>query len=187
MSVIVDGLTTQTVLSVTVEHKDANEVFRRFVKADGTRAGAGERALGVSRIRSETSGDLLPVDVSGVILVEAGAAIAADARVTPDADGRAVTRAEPAVKRLVVDGAAANTNIAVAGIAVGDELLDVLALDGTEVTVPTIHAAGQIRSTANLTAKKLLVIWRAPPGEDAGRALLAASAAGKFIPVLLGG
>ena len=183
--VVVNALTGIPVLTLTVEHGDAQEVFRRFVKSDGTRAGAGETTIGVSRIASVTMNEDLPVDAAGVTLVEAGAAIAADTLVMSDADGRAVERPADPDRRAVVDGAAANTNIAVAGIAVTDELLDVLALDGAAVTAPTIHAAGQIRSTANTANKKLLVIWRRP-SEVAGRALAAAGAAGDHLPVLVG-
>ena len=93
MSVEVDTVTARPILTLTVEHKDTDDVFRRFVKRDGMRAGAGERALGVSRVRSSTIGEDIPVDVAGLVLVKAGAAIAADALVTPDAMGRAVTAA----------------------------------------------------------------------------------------------
>ena len=151
----------------------------------GTRAGAGAPVLGVGRTRSAASGDIVPVDVAGVVLVEAGAAFAIDAQVMSDADGRAVTRPTDPDRRAVVDGAAANADIAVTGIAAGDELLDVLALDGTAVTAPAIHAAGIIRSTANLAGKKLLVLWR-PPSALAGRALAAAANAGDYRPILIG-
>ena len=94
MSVQVDTVTTRPIFTLTVEHKDTDEVFRRFVKSDGTRAAtAGEKVLGVSRVRSTTSGDDLPLDVAGLVLIEAGAVIAADASIATDAEGRAVTAA----------------------------------------------------------------------------------------------
>ena len=185
MSVRINSITGIPVLTLTVEHKDVNEVLRRFVSEDGTRAGAGEKVIGVSRTASTAIGDDLPVDVAGVTIVEAGAAIAADDLVKSDADGRAVTRPDDPVVREVVDGENANTNIAVSDIAVGDELLDVLALDAAAVNGPTIHANGQIRATNSTNNKKLLVIWR-PKSARAGRALAAAAAAGNHVPVLIG-
>lgn len=194
MGLEIDILTAHPLFTLTVEHADANEVFRRFVTRAGTRAGAGAAVLGVGRVRSAAAKELIPVDVAGVVLVEAGAAIAVDAVVMSDANGRAVTRPSDPDRRAVVDGAAAGADIAVTGIGAGDELLEVLALDGTAVTAPVIHAAGIIRSTANLANKKLLVLWR-PPSAPAGRALRAATIAtgedttdvvGDPVPILIG-
>ena len=181
-----DTFTTRSLLTLTVEHADANQVFRRFVKRDGTRAGAAEQAIGVSRIRSATQGEDLPVDIAGLVLVEAGAAIPVDAYVEPDAMGRAVTFVPPTIRHAVVAGASANTNIAVAGTELGDTLDAVVATDATAVAGPTIHADGQIRSTNSTTGKNLLVVWRKPPRSAAGRAMLPAAAAGDTVPVLLG-
>ena len=182
----VDSVTALPLFTLSAAHADANEVFRRFVARDGTRAVNGETAAGVSRAKSTTVGDDLTLDVAGVVLVEAGAVLAADDWVQSGADGRAVKWSRPAIRHLVVDGAGANTDIAVAGLAAGDTLDAVVATDGTAVTAPSIASAGNIRSTANTTGKKLLVVWRSPYRRPAGRALLAASAAGKHIPVLLG-
>lgn len=93
MTVQVDNVTAHPVLTLSVAKSDANETFRRFITTAGARAGAGARALGVPRVRSKEMGELVPVDVAGVILVEAGAAVAVDAQVTPDGDGKAVTAA----------------------------------------------------------------------------------------------
>lgn len=92
--VIVDTATSQPLHTLTVEAEGADEKFRRFVRADGNRAGAGDRTLGVCRVKSSTDADLIPVDVLGVVLVEAGAAIALSEGaqpVMPDAQGRAIT------------------------------------------------------------------------------------------------
>lgn len=115
MSVRVNSLTAIPVLTLTVEHKDTNEVFRRFVKTDGTRAGANAQVLGVSRVKSTKSGEDLPVDVAGVAIVVAGAAIAADAMVMSDAQGRAITHAGnvPRAGRALAAAAAADDHVPV--------------------------------------------------------------------------
>lgn len=63
----------------------------RFVTGAGAAPAANGRALGVTRTSATASGDLVPVDVLGTALVEASAAIAADAIVATTNDGRAVT------------------------------------------------------------------------------------------------
>lgn len=92
--IIVDSVTEQSLQTVTVGHADALEVFRRFVRPDGRRAAQGDAPVGVCRIASTAASDLLPVDTSGIVQVEAGAAIAlGPAGATPvkaAADGRAI-------------------------------------------------------------------------------------------------
>lgn len=64
------------------------------------------------------------------------------------------------LKQVIVTGAGANTNIAVSGIATADKIVSVLNL--TDLTTPagvTISSAGNIRSTDDLTNKKLLVTY----------------------------
>ena len=94
--VVADGLTTQPLLTVTVEKGDANDCFARFVRADGTRiAAAGAAAIGVGRSHSTTNGELVPVAVAGIVPVEAGAAIAlanGEVAVKSDATGRAIAQ-----------------------------------------------------------------------------------------------
>ena len=184
--VIADTATSQPLHTLTVETEGDDEKFRRFVHPDGRRAGVDDNTLGVCRVKSSADGDLVPVDVAGVVPVEAGAALSAYDWVQPDAEGRATSWTPPAINHEVVDGAAANTNIAVTGIVRGNTLDAVVALDGTAVNAPTIHANGQIRSTSNTTGKKLLVVWRKPYRVPAGRVLEAAAAAGDTVPVLLG-
>ena len=183
--VIADTATSQPLYTVTVEAEGADEKSRRFVLPDGARAGADSAPLGVCRVKSSAAGDNIPVDVAGIALVEAGAALSAKDWVQSDAKGRAVPFTPPAVQHAVDDGAAAGANIAVTGIALGDTLDSVVALDATAVNGPTIHAAGQIRSTSNTAGKKLLVVWRKPYRPPAGRVLAAAAAAGDIVPVLL--
>lgn len=77
----------------------------RFVSFDGSHTGNGLKALG--SVAAETSiGNIAPVDVSGVILVEAGAAIAAGAEVQSDASARAITKAAGVSNGFAWDAAA---------------------------------------------------------------------------------
>lgn len=93
---IVDTATSQPLYTLTVEAEGTDEKFRRFVTADGDRAVAGDDPLGVCRVKSKTDADLITVDVAGVVLVEAGAAIALAngfKKVMPNANGQAITHA----------------------------------------------------------------------------------------------
>lgn len=68
---------------------------RRFVKADangnGVQAGAGESAIGVS-MNDPASGETLEL-ADGIVIVEAGAVIAANSLVQSDANGKAIALA----------------------------------------------------------------------------------------------
>lgn len=66
-------------------------VAERFVTGAGAQTGAAGNAIGVTRTAG-VSGDLVPIDMLGTAIVEAGAAIAANALVEADSSGRAVTR-----------------------------------------------------------------------------------------------
>ena len=67
----------------------------RFVTTAGAVPAAAANAVGVTRTAGAI-GDLVPVDVLGTTIVEAGAAIAAGAAVETDAQGRAVLLASGA-------------------------------------------------------------------------------------------
>lgn len=69
----------------------------RFVTAAGAQAGADANTLGVSRVAG-VSGDIAPVDVIGTAVVEAGAAVAANATLKSDSSGRAITWASSGAK-----------------------------------------------------------------------------------------
>lgn len=74
---------------------------RRFVTAAGAQAGAAANALGVTQ-EDAVSGGVMPVDVLGTTVVEAGAAFAAGAALETDSSGRGVTKASgPAVARAL--------------------------------------------------------------------------------------
>lgn len=121
MGVVADGLTRQAVLTLTVERgAGIDEIFRRFVRPDGERCSAsGDIILGVCPQKSTTPGELVPVDVLGVVPVEAGAAVpiaAGAVRVMSDAQGRAVRRS----------GSNAAVGIALAAAAAAGDVIPVL-------------------------------------------------------------
>ena len=87
---------TMPLQTVTVEQEGADDLFRRFVSPDGSRAGAGHHVLGVGRTTGG-AGALVSVDVAGLVLVQAGEVFAADTgggkRVKSNASGQAVAAA----------------------------------------------------------------------------------------------
>lgn len=68
---------------------------RRFVTATGAQAGVADKPLGVALV-DFAPGDAFAAHILGVCVVESGGAVALDAPVGPDADGRAVTVAADA-------------------------------------------------------------------------------------------
>lgn len=62
----------------------------RFVNQGGAYPAAGGLPFGVARTSAAAAGDLLPVDVHGTAVVEAGGAITVDAALMVDATGRVV-------------------------------------------------------------------------------------------------
>lgn len=150
-------------------------------------AAATDALLGVSD-RPAKSGDPIDVCVFGEAPIELGGAVARGDLLTSNADGKAVKAARSPIRSIVVDGAAANTDIAVTGIAVGDELLYAGALDGTAgiqaLNLASIQSAGNIRLSVSSAGKKLLVVWRGPAQGVIGRALQA-GAPGDIIGALL--
>lgn len=80
----------------------------RFITPAGAQAGADANTLGVARAPAAAAGELVPADVLGVAIVEAGAAVAAGATVKSDASGRAITWATSGAKvGLALDAAGA--------------------------------------------------------------------------------
>lgn len=78
-----------SLLALTVTAASALKACR-FVTQAGAYPAAGAAAFGVTRTSAEQAGDLVPVDVHGTAIVEAGAAITADTPLMVDATGRAV-------------------------------------------------------------------------------------------------
>ena len=81
-------------LSVTLSGTVA---ANRFVAPSGAYASADGNTLGVAR-SAGGSGDKVTVDVLGTAVVEAGAAVAANATLKVDATGRAITWASSGAK-----------------------------------------------------------------------------------------
>ena len=79
-----------SLLTLTVT-ASATVAASRFVTQDGAYPSAGAKGHGVTR-SSGVNGDLIPVDVLGTAIVEAGGTVAKDAALELDATGRVVTK-----------------------------------------------------------------------------------------------
>ena len=97
---------TQQVILTTSVIAVADLTRRRFVGFNGGVCAAGAKALGVTEADTEAD-NMAPANVMGVILVEAGAAIAAGAEVQSDAAGRAITKAAGVANGIAWDAATA--------------------------------------------------------------------------------
>lgn len=83
----------------------------RFIGFDGRHCSAGQKAYGVCDVSTEKD-QLAPVGVIGVFLVEAASAITAGAKVTSNADGKAVTVADNnEINGIALDSASASGDI----------------------------------------------------------------------------
>jgi len=129
---------------------------RHVLQADA----APQPLIGVAGRAAAAADDRVEIARVGIAEVEYGAAVQRGDLLTADADGKAVPIDGAGVFQVTVAGKAANTNIPVAGIKTTDELAAVVATDASEVTAPTIHADGQIRSTGTTNGKTLIVTWR---------------------------
>lgn len=83
---------------------------QRFIGLDGNPCAAGAKALAVAEYSSD-AGNMAPGNVLGVILVEAGAAVAAGAEVQSDASGKAITKAAGIGNGFALDAATADGDI----------------------------------------------------------------------------
>ena len=66
----------------------ADLIKQRFIGFDGNVCSAGAKAYGICDVETD-AGQFAPVAVLGILLVEAGGAIPAQAKITSDANGRA--------------------------------------------------------------------------------------------------
>ncbi len=98
--------TAHILLTVTAKAVAAIANTRRFIGFDGAIAAAGAKALGTNPVTA-AAGEAFPVDATGVVLVEAGAAVAVGAQVQADASGRAITLAGGVPNGWAMDAAAA--------------------------------------------------------------------------------
>lgn len=96
--------TKQTVLTTSVV---ALVDLRRhvFVGLDGGLCAAGAKSLGPAAVDTE-AGNVAPVDVLGICLVTAGAAITSGAEVEANADGHAITMTTGKSNGIALDAAA---------------------------------------------------------------------------------
>lgn len=166
----------------------------RFVTSAGAHSGAAGDAIGVTR-SDGAEGALVPYDVYGTAVVESGGIVAVGDRVQSDATGRAIKATATGVRSAVIVGGAAG-DLTVTGIGVNDRLIAVVRLDrdATAANInllgPTaefsITAANTINNAGGTSTASdaLLVLWESV-APIKGRALQAASGAGKFIEVLL--
>ncbi len=162
--------------------------------AAGTAAQAGAAnapLLGIADELGAKGGARVDVHLAGIAPVEASGAVDSGASLAADADGKAVAAA-PASYSAVVDGAAANGDIAVAGLLKATDRLTAvieLAPDGAAVVPRTaassVHGDGVIRCTQGTANKKLLVLWDRRIQAVVGRALGAAADDGDIVPVLI--
>ena len=87
----------------------------RFVTQAGVYPAAGAAAIGVTRTSAGAAGDLVPVDVLGTAIAEAGAAFAKDVPLMLDATGRVIawTTTNKAVGRSMAAAGAAGDMVEV--------------------------------------------------------------------------
>lgn len=83
---------------------------QRFIALDGNPCAAGAKAFGVAEVSTD-AGNMAAGNVLGVILVEAGGAIAAGAEVQSDASGKAITKAAGVSNGYALDAATADGDI----------------------------------------------------------------------------
>ena len=83
----------------------------RFIGFNGRYCAAGAKAYGICDVSTEKD-QLAPIGVLGIFLVEAGAAVSVGAKVTSDANGKAVTVANSdEVNGIALDSASASGDI----------------------------------------------------------------------------
>ena len=103
---------TKKVVLVTTTQAAAPIVANRFIGFDGKQAKAAAPVMGVSP-RDADKGDTMGVECVGIVLVEAGGAVAAGAKVASDANGCAVAGETQAAGYAVTAATAAGDVIAV--------------------------------------------------------------------------
>ena len=144
----------------------ANITGRRLVAmgaSDGEviqSVGSDAVSIGVANRGNVASGGTVEVALDGVADVEYGATVKRGQRLTTNTTGKAVPAVSSGLHLVHADGAAANTDIAVANIKTTDELVGVVATDGTDPGAVSIPADGQIQCANATTNKELIIMWR---------------------------
>ena len=84
---------------------------QRFIGFDGNVCSAGAKAYGICDVETD-AGQFAPAAVLGILLVEAGGAIPAQAKITSDANGKAVAiTSTEEVNGYALDSASADGDI----------------------------------------------------------------------------
>lgn len=95
---------TQKVVLTDSVQALADIAARRLVGMSGQPAAAGAQVYGVAEADT-AAGNMAPVNVLGVLLVEAGAALSAGDELEADAEARAVTKTTGKVAGIALDAA----------------------------------------------------------------------------------
>ncbi|MCG5047296.1 DUF2190 family protein [Pectobacterium brasiliense] len=104
------GATQQVILTTTVL-ATAALAQQRFVGADNAPCQAGAAALGVAEVDG-AAGDAVPVNVLGIVAVEAGAAVERGQSVQSDKSARAVLLTDAGVSNgIALDAALAEGDV----------------------------------------------------------------------------
>lgn len=77
---------------------------QRFVGFDGNPCADGAVALGAAEVDTD-AGNMAPINVTGILLVEAGAAVAVGVEVQSDASGRVIPKAAGISNGYALDAA----------------------------------------------------------------------------------
>ena len=121
--------------------------------------------VGVSGRSGGAAAGRVEIAREGIADIEYGAAVTRGQMLTADADGKAIPASGPGLFQMWVDGAAANTDIAVTGIRLTDELVDVWELETGNANnvhnrAGSITADGTIQIAQATTNDRVLVTWR---------------------------
>ncbi len=136
------------------------------------------------RLPAAADGERIEPAFVGIADVEYGAAVNPGDRITSDEDGKAVA-AEDKLFQVGAAGAAAATNIAIAGILTTDELVSIIATDGADVGATHVSEDGQVQCVESTAGKRLIVQFRRRH-RTLGICLLdEAAAAGDIGPMLI--
>ena len=138
------SILTKQILALTGTASGAIAAYRA-VGFDDAQAGAGDRVKGINRVTA-ADGDNTTIDRDGVYPWESGAAIAAEDRLVPDSDGRAVPIKETPTD--ITGISQANPGVVTAaghGLHTGERVLihsvgGMVEVNGREFTVTVVDA-----------------------------------------------
>jgi hypothetical protein len=83
----------------------------RFIAADGSVCGAGDKAYGITEAGADAAGKALDVVLNGEVLIELGGSVSANAEVESDANGCAVTLASGKSNGIVRDAGSSGDKV----------------------------------------------------------------------------